>query len=267
MTSSTQAPSPVASPRLAVEARHLVKRYGDLEVLRDVSLEVPEGSVTSIIGASGSGKSTLLRCLNLLERPDQGDLAIADEAIRFDRNPQGDIVGLDRRQLQRLRAKVSMVFQQFNLWPHFTVLGNVTEAPMRVQGLSRRRAIERAEHYLERVGLADKRDGYPAYLSGGQQQRVAIARALAMEPRLLLFDEPTSALDPERVSEVLGVIRDLAAEGRTMVLVTHEMAFAREVSDQVVFLDRGFVGEAGSPRQVFEESQDPRCRRFVAPAA
>jgi ABC-type histidine transport system ATPase subunit len=264
MTSSLHV-TPSASGNLAVEARHLVKRYGDLEVLRDVSLEVPEGSVTSIIGASGSGKSTLLRCLNLLERPNLGELAIADEAIRFDRNPKGDVVGLDRRQLQRLRAKVSMVFQQFNLWPHFTVLGNVTEAPMRVKGLSRRRANALAEHYLERVGMADKRDSYPAYLSGGQQQRVAIARALAMEPRLLLFDEPTSALDPERVSEVLSVIRGLADEGRTMVLVTHEMAFARDVSDQVVFLDRGVVGVAGTPSDVFEDSEHARCRHFVAP--
>ncbi|QEM82598.1 ABC transporter ATP-binding protein [Halomonas binhaiensis] len=264
MTSSSNAhlSPPTANP--AVQVRHLVKHYGDLEVLRDVSLEVAEGSVTSIIGSSGSGKSTLLRCLNLLERPDQGDLAIAGETIRFDRNPQGDVVGLDRRQLQRLRAKVSMVFQQFNLWPHFTVLGNVTEAPMRVQGLSRRRAIEVAEHYLERVGMADKRNAYPGYLSGGQQQRVAIARALAMEPRLLLFDEPTSALDPERVNEVLCVIRDLAGEGRTMVLVTHEMAFAREVSDQVVYLDRGVIGVAGAPSEVFD---DPRCQHFVSPAA
>ncbi|WP_154045312.1 amino acid ABC transporter ATP-binding protein [Vreelandella subglaciescola] len=252
---------------MPVEARHLVKRFGDLEVLRDVSLQVGEGSVTSIIGASGSGKSTLLRCLNLLERPVQGELTIADETIRFDRNRQGDIVGLDRRQLQRLRARVSMVFQQFNLWPHLTVLGNITEAPMRVQKLSRKRAIQRADHYLERVGMADKRDSYPAFLSGGQQQRVAIARALAMEPRVLLFDEPTSALDPERVSEVLSVIRSLADEGRTMVMVTHEMAFAQEVSDQVVFLDRGVVGMAGTPQDIFEGSHNERCRRFVSPAA
>ncbi|GAB2720979.1 amino acid ABC transporter ATP-binding protein [Halomonas garicola] len=266
MTTSSNATSS-SSTALAVEARHLVKRFGDLEVLRDVSLEVSEGSVTSIIGASGSGKSTLLRCLNLLERPVQGELTIADETIRFDRNRQGDIVGLDRRQLQRLRARVSMVFQQFNLWPHLTVLGNIIEAPMRVQKLSRKRAVERADHYLKRVGMADKRDSYPAFLSGGQQQRVAIARALAMEPKVLLFDEPTSALDPERVSEVLSVIRSLADEGRTMVLVTHEMAFAREVSDQIVFLDRGVVGVAGTPRVVFESNDNERCRRFVAPAA
>ncbi|GHE21125.1 ABC transporter ATP-binding protein [Halomonas urumqiensis] len=248
----------------AVKADHLIKHFGDLEVLKGVSLEVPEGTVTSIIGASGSGKSTLLRCMNLLERPDQGELAIADETIRFTRNPQGDIIDLDRRQLQRLRAKVTMVFQQFNLWPHLSVLGNVIEAPMRVKGLSRKRATALGEHYLERVGMADRRDAYPGFLSGGQQQRVAIARALAMEPRLLLFDEPTSALDPERVNEVLGVIRGLADEGRTMLLVTHEMHFAREVSDQLVYLDQGRIAASGTPEDVFD---DPRCRQFMAPAA
>ncbi|OAZ91494.1 ABC transporter ATP-binding protein [Halomonas sp. G11] len=265
MTSSfppSSRPCPTSAP--AVVASQLIKHFGELEVLKGVSLEVPEGSVTSIIGASGSGKSTLLRCMNLLERPDQGELAIADEAIRFTRNPQGDITGLDRRQLQRLRAKVAMVFQQFNLWPHLTVLGNVIEAPMRVKGLSRKQTTALGEHYLERVGMADRRDAYPAFLSGGQQQRVAIARALAMEPRLLLFDEPTSALDPERVNEVLGVIRGLADEGRTMLLVTHEMHFAQEVSDQLVYLDQGCIAAEGTPQEVFA---DPRCRQFMAPAA
>jgi len=261
---SNSAPATPPTTALAVEANHIVKHFGDLAVLHDVSLAVKEGTVTTIIGASGSGKSTLLRCMNLLERPDQGELAIADERIRFDRNPQGDIIGLDRRQIQRLRAKVTMVFQQFNLWPHLTVLGNITEAPMRVKGMSRREATRVAEHYLERVGMLERADSYPAFLSGGQQQRVAIARALAMEPRVLLFDEPTSALDPERVSEVLAVIRSLADEGRTMLMVTHEMAFAREVSDQIVFLDRGVVGVAGSPTEVFEHDC---CKHFVAPAA
>ncbi len=265
MTTSFQHSSrtrPANAP--AVVANQLIKHFGELEVLKGVSLEVPEGTVTSIIGASGSGKSTLLRCMNLLERPDQGELAIADEAIRFARNPQGDIIGLDRRQLHRLRAKVAMVFQQFNLWPHLTALGNVIEAPIRVKKLSRKRATALGEHYLERVGLADRRDAYPAFLSGGQQQRVAIARTLAMEPRLLLFDEPTSALDPERVNEVLGVIRGLADEGRTMLMVTHEMHFAREVSDQLVYLDQGCIAASGSPEEVFE---NPRCRQFMAPAA
>ncbi|OJA05868.1 ABC transporter ATP-binding protein [Halomonas sp. QHL1] len=265
MTSSFPlAPRPVSASAPAVVANQLIKHFGDLEVLNGVSLEVTEGSVTSIIGASGSGKSTLLRCMNLLERPDQGELAIADEAIRFTRNPQGGITGLDRRQLQRLRAKVAMVFQQFNLWPHLTVLGNVIEAPIRVKGITRKQATALGEHYLERVGMADRRDAYPAFLSGGQQQRVAIARALAMEPRLLLFDEPTSALDPERVNEVLGVIRGLAEEGRTMLLVTHEMHFAREVSDQLVFLDQGRIAAEGTPEDVFD---DPRCCQFMAPAA
>ncbi|WP_158774018.1 amino acid ABC transporter ATP-binding protein [Cobetia sp. L2A1] len=255
------------SSRIAVEANHIVKHYGELAVLHDVSLRVKEGTVTTIIGASGSGKSTLLRCMNLLERPDQGELSIADEHVRFDRNARGDIIGLDRRQIQRLRSKVAMVFQQFNLWPHLTVLGNVTEAPMRVKGLSRREATKVAEHYLERVGMLERADTYPAFLSGGQQQRVAIARALAMEPRVLLFDEPTSALDPERVSEVLAVIRSLADEGRTMLMVTHEMAFAREVSDQIVFLDQGRVGVVGSPAEVFEQTHHERCRHFIAPVA
>lgn len=248
----------------AVAAKQLVKNFGELEVLKGVSFEVLEGTVTSIIGASGSGKSTLLRCMNLLERPDLGELDIASEAIRFDRNSQDDIIGCDRRQLQRLRSKVTMVFQQFNLWPHLTVLGNVIEPPMRVKKLSRKRAEGLGEHYLERVGMADRRDDYPAFLSSGQQQRVAIARALAMEPRLLLFDEPTSALDPERVNEVLKVIRDLADEGRTMLLVTHEMHFAQEVSDQVIYFDQGHIACSGAPKDVFE---DPCCRQFIGPAS
>jgi len=260
-------PMAPASSRVVVEANHIVKHYGDLAVLHDISLRVKEGTVTTIIGASGSGKSTLLRCMNLLERPDGGELSIADEHVRFQRDSRGGLVGLDRRQIQRLRTKVTMVFQQFNLWPHLTVLGNVTEAPMRVKGMSRREATRIAEHYLERVGMLERADTYPAFLSGGQQQRVAIARALAMEPRVLLFDEPTSALDPERVSEVLSVIRSLADEGRTMLMVTHEMAFAREVSDQIAFLDEGRVGVAGSPEEVFERTTHERCRRFIAPAA
>ncbi|WP_417329975.1 amino acid ABC transporter ATP-binding protein [Halomonas cupida] len=253
-------------PTPAVEARHLVKHYDQLTVLRDVSFTVDEGTVTTIIGASGSGKSTLLRCMNLLERPDQGELAIAGERVSF-----GDTAGdassaLSRARIQRLRASATMVFQQFNLWPHLTVLGNVSEPPVRVKGMARHQANQLALHYLERVGMAERADSYPAFLSGGQQQRVAIARALAMEPRVLLFDEPTSALDPERVNEVLGVIRDLADEGRTMLMVTHEMAFAREVSDQLIFLDEGVIGAAGTPEQVFD-SNNERCRRFIAPAA
>ncbi|ABE57897.1 MULTISPECIES: ABC transporter ATP-binding protein [Chromohalobacter] len=249
---------------LAIEARHLVKRYAELEVIKDVSLDVREGHVASIIGSSGSGKSTLLRCMNLLETPDSGDLTIAGESLAFSpaRHHRPD-----RRQLQRLRTQVSMVFQQFNLWPHLSVLGNVIEAPMRVRGLSRRDATSLAEHYLARVGMADKRDQYPAYLSGGQQQRVAIARALAMEPRVLLFDEPTSALDPELVGDVLAVIQSLAEEGRTMLLVTHEMGFARDVSHQVAFLHQGCVEEIGTPHDVFENATSERCRQFVSSVA
>lgn len=218
----------------------------------------------SIIGASGSGKSTLLRCLNLLEMPDQGEIYIAGEQVHFDRAGDGRITGINRHQVQQLRAKVAMVFQQFNLWPHLTVLGNVIEAPVHVLGMSRHEAIELADHFLEKVGMSDKRDQYPAFLSGGQQQRTAIARALAMQPRVLLFDEPTSALDPELVGEVLRVIRGLAEEGRTMILVTHEMHFARDVSTEVLFLDEGVVAEKGTPRKVFEESASERCRQFVS---
>ncbi|MCK0768988.1 ATP-binding cassette domain-containing protein [Chromohalobacter canadensis] len=249
---------------LAIEARHLVKRYAELEVIKDVSLDVREGHVASIIGSSGSGKSTLLRCMNLLETPDSGDLTIAGESLAFSHAHHHRS---DRRQLQRLRMRVSMVFQQFNLWPHLSVLGNVIEAPMRVRGLNKRDATSLGEHYLARVGMSDKRDQYPAYLSGGQQQRVAIARALAMEPRVLLFDEPTSALDPELVGDVLAVIQSLAEEGRTMLLVTHEMGFARDVSHQVAFLHQGCVEEIGTPHHVFENATSERCRQFVSSVA
>ncbi len=248
----------------AVEVTGLEKRFGELPVLRNVSFQARERSVVSIIGASGSGKSTLLRCLNLLEMPDRGDIHIAGEQIHFKRTDDGRITGSDRAQIQRLRSRVAMVFQQFNLWPHLTVLGNVIEAPVHVLGMSRREAREMGERFLEQVGMIDKRDQYPAFLSGGQQQRTAIARALAMQPRILLFDEPTSALDPELVGEVLRVIQGLAEEGRTMVLVTHEMRFARDVSTDVVFLDEGVVEAQGSPREVFEESTSARCRQFVS---
>ncbi len=252
---------------VAVRAVDLEKRFGPLEVLKGISFEATEGSVLSIIGASGSGKSTLLRCMNLLELPNRGDLFIAGEIIHFDRGRDGQATGLDRRQIQRLRAKVTMVFQQFNLWPHMSVLGNVIEAPMQVLGLSRREAVEIAEAFLERVGLADKRHEYPAFLSGGQQQRTAIARALAMQPQVLLFDEPTSALDPELVGEVLAVVRDLAEDGRTMLLVTHEMGFARDVSTHLIFLHAGRIAETGPPGQVFGNPESERCRQFLSSVA
>lgn len=249
---------------IAVSVRNLRKKFGSLEVLSDVSFEAIEGSVTSIIGASGSGKSTLLRCLNLLEAPDHGTLRIAGETLEFQDEAGGKSPMMDRRQVTRLRCKVAMVFQQFNLWPHLTVLGNVIEVPVHVQGMPRRDAVARAEEYLERVGMSEKRDEYPAFLSGGQQQRVAIARALATEPDVLLFDEPTSALDPELVGEVLTVIQGLAEEGRTMLLVTHEMRFARDVSTQVVFLHQGKVEEIGPPSAVFGNAKSERCRQFLS---
>src|SRR5690625_4147276 len=252
------------SEAVAVRVDHLEKRFGDLHVVRDVSLSVQECGVLSIIGASGSGKSTLLRCLNLLEMPDRGDLNIAGEQVHFDRDANGRLTGVDKAQIQRLRSRVSMVFQQFNLWPHLSVLGNVIEAPVHVLGRNKREATEEAEALLAKVGMSDKRDEYPAFLSGGQQQRAAIARALAMQPRVLLFDEPTSALDPELVGDVLKVIRSLADEQRTMILVTHEMQFARDVSSEVVFFDQGVIAEQGPPQQVFENPGSERCRQFLS---
>ena len=247
----------------AVVVEDLHKRFDDLEVLRGVSLTANEGDVLSIIGASGSGKSTFLRCINLLELPSAGEIRIGGEAVRF-RERRGRREPADRRQVERLRTRLGMVFQSFNLWAHMTVLQNVTEVPVHVLGVARAEAEERAERYLQRVGLWEKRDQYPAFLSGGQQQRAAIARALAIEPRVMLFDEPTSALDPELVGEVLRVIGDLANEGRTMILVTHEMRFARDVSTQVLFLHQGRVEERGTPRQVFHETKSERCRAFVS---
>ena len=252
---------------IAVRAEGIEKSFGSLKVLHDVSVAAPVGGVVCMIGASGSGKSTFLRCLNLLEMPERGELEIAGEQVQFRRNAHGRSTGLDRRQIQRLRAKATMVFQQFNLWPHMTALGNVIEAPLQVQGKRKAEAVELGDGYLAKVGMADKRDEYPAFLSGGQQQRVAIARALAMEPRVLLFDEPTSSLDPELVGEVLGVIRGLAAEGRTMILVTHEMGFAREVASEVVFLDQGVVAERGRPQNLFESPVSERCRQFISAVA
>lgn len=256
-----------AAAPVAVQVTDLEKSFGVLKVIRGVSFVAEESSVLTIIGASGSGKSTLLRCLNLLEMPDRGDLEIAGEQVHFERDRLGRTTGTDRAQIQRLRSKVTMVFQQFNLWPHLTVLGNVIEAPVHVLGMPKNEAIELADEFLAKVGMSDKREEYPAFLSGGQQQRTGIARALAMQPRVLLFDEPTSALDPELVGEVLKVIRGLAEDGRTMVLVTHEMSFARDVSTGVVFLDQGVVEEQGTPEKVFEQSASERCRQFVSSAA
>ena len=248
-------------PALQVDDLH--KRFGSFEVLKGISLTAGEGDVIALIGASGSGKSTFLRCLNLLEMPDAGEVRLKGELIRMAER-RGQRRAADRRQVDRIRARLGMVFQSFNLWSHRTVLENVTEAPIWVRGLPRAEAVDRAEALLAKVGLADRRHHYPAHLSGGQQQRAAIARALAMEPDVMLFDEPTSALDPELVGEVLKVMRDLAQEGRTMLVVTHEIGFAREVADRVVFLHQGLIEEDGPPAQVLSKPRSEHCRRFLA---
>jgi octopine/nopaline transport system ATP-binding protein len=242
----------------------LRKAFGSLEVLRGIDLDAFEGDVISILGASGSGKSTLLRCINLLEVPDAGDIVIAGETVQLRQTHAGTRVPADRAQLDRLRSRLGFVFQSFNLWSHMTVLQNVIEAPVHVQKRPRAEAIAEAEALLEKVGIADKRNHYPSHLSGGQQQRAAIARALCMHPKVLLFDEPTSALDPELVGEVLRVIRGLAEEGRTMLVVTHELGFAREVSNRVVFLHRGAIEDDGPPERVFHAPASERLREFLA---
>jgi len=247
---------------LVVEDLH--KSFGSLEVLKGVSLTAREHDVISMVGSSGSGKSTFLRCINLLEIPDSGRVWVAGELIRMRPTRDGHAVPEDRRQVDRIRASVGMVFQSFNLWSHMTVLENVMEAPVHVLKRPKAQAAAEAEAILDKVGIAEKRNHYPAHLSGGQQQRAAIARALAMEPKLMLFDEATSALDPELVGEVLRVIGDLALEGRTMIIVTHEMGFAREVSTEVIFLHDGRIEEQGPPRQVFDDPKSERCRQFLA---
>jgi octopine/nopaline transport system ATP-binding protein len=248
----------------AVSLRDIHKRFGDNEVLKGVSMEARDGDVIAIIGSSGSGKSTLLRCVNMLETPDEGSVTVAGEEIRLRPAKTGGREPADQRQIDRIRASLGMVFQGFNLWSHRTILENVMEAPIHVQGRARAEVLPEAEALLARVGMAEKAGAYPSQISGGQQQRAAIARALAMRPKVMLFDEPTSALDPELVGEVLKVIRALAEEGRTMILVTHEMAFAREVANRVVFLHKGRVEEDGPPAQVFGEAKSERCRQFLA---
>ena len=251
-----------AAAALVVEDLH--KRFGQLEVLKGVSMAANVGDVTALIGSSGSGKSTLLRCINLLETPDSGRVFVSGELIRMRPTRGGHAVPEDQRQVDRIRSRLGMVFQSFNLWSHMTVLENVIEAPVHVLKVPKAQAIERAKALLDKVGIADKIDHYPAHLSGGQQQRAAIARALAMEPQVMLFDEPTSALDPELVGEVLRVIRQLAEEGRTMLIVTHEMGFAREVASEVIFLHQGRIEEQGPPSQVFGNPKSERCRQFLA---
>jgi octopine/nopaline transport system ATP-binding protein len=248
----------------ALSVRDIHKSFGGVEVLKGISFEARKGDVISLIGSSGSGKSTLLRCINYLETPDKGEISVAGEVIRTAPTRGGKLHAIDPRQLEHIRTRLGMVFQSFNLWSHKTVLENVIEAPIHVQGRSRAECIEEAEALLAKVGIAEKRNFYPSHLSGGQQQRAAIARALAMRPKVMLFDEPTSALDPELVGEVLRVMRSLAEEGRTMLVVTHEMGFARDVSSRVVFLHKGVVEEDGKPQDVFLNSRSERFRQFIS---
>ncbi len=247
-----------------LEVQDLHKRYGDHEVLKGVSLAAKAGDVISIIGSSGSGKSTFLRCINMLEQPYGGKILLNGEELKLVASKGGALKAADPKQLQRMRSRLSMVFQHFNMWSHMSALENVIEAPVHVLGVPKKEALEKAEHYLAKVGVAHRKDAYPAHMSGGEQQRVAIARALAMEPEVMLFDEPTSALDPELVGEVLKVMKDLAVEGRTMVVVTHEMGFAREVSNQLIFLHKGIVEETGCPKEVLANPQSDRLKQFLS---
>lgn len=255
---------PVMGTVPALLAEDVHKRFGSLEVLKGISLTANEGDVIAMLGSSGSGKSTFLRCINLLETPDEGHVYVGGELIRMTRNRRGAVVPADQKQVARIRSRLAMVFQQFNLWSHMTVLENVIEAPVHVLKVPRAEAVERARQILDKVGILDKLDYYPSHLSGGQQQRVGIARALAVEPDVLLFDEPTSSLDPELVGEVLRVMRQLAEEGRTMIVVTHEMGFAREVSSHVVFLHEGRIEEEGPPAEVLGNPRSERFRQFLA---
>ena len=247
-----------------LEVRNLHKHFGSHEVLKGINLTAHKGDVISIIGSSGSGKSTFLRCINLLETPSSGDVLVHGELIRMKSSKLGERFPESRQQVERIRSRLAMVFQSFNLWSHMTVLQNVIEVPIQVLKIPRAEAIEKAEMLLHRVGLYERRDYYPGHLSGGQQQRAAIARALAVDPEVMLFDEPTSALDPELVGEVLQVMRNLAEEGRTMLVVTHEMSFARDVSNRVMFLHQGVVEEEGDPKELFANPQSERFQQFIS---
>ena len=249
--------------QLMIDAQKVCKSFGHLEVLKGIDLQVPRGSVTCLIGPSGSGKSTLLRCVNHLEQVNAGRLYVDGELIGY-KEKDGALYEISAKEAARQRADIGMVFQNFNLFPHRTVLDNIIEAPVHVKSQPPATAKKRAMELLEQVGLAHKADAYPVQLSGGQQQRVAIARAVAMQPKLMLFDEPTSALDPELVGEVLQVMRSLAREGMTMLVVTHEIGFAREVADQVAFMDGGVIVEHGTPQQVIDNPQHNRTREFLS---
>lgn len=254
----------VDTPVPAISARMVCKDFKGSEVLRDVSLDVQPGETVCMIGPSGSGKSTFLRCLNWLEEPSSGMVLLGGAPLGVKPAPGGDMRRMTKTELALARTRISMVFQHFALWPHLTALGNVIEAPIHVLGRSRVEAVAEGRRLLERVGLGDKAEAFPHTLSGGQKQRVAISRALAMRPDVLLFDEPTSSLDPEMIGEVLAVIRGLARDGFTMVIVTHEMAFARDVADRIVFLDAGRIIEIGAPSDFFDQPKTDRARRFLA---
>jgi arginine/ornithine transport system ATP-binding protein len=254
----------MSNPSLKLQVENIHKRFGTNEVLKGVSLSANAGDVIAIIGSSGSGKSTFLRCINLLEKPNAGRIIVAGEEVKLAPAKNGELNAVDPKQLARMRTKLAMVFQHFNLWAHMTVLQNIIEAPVHVMGIPKDKAVDIARKYLAKVGLEGKEDAYPAHLSGGQQQRVAIARALAMEPEVMLFDEPTSALDPELVTEVLKVMKNLALEGRTMVVVTHEMGFAREVANHLIFLHKGLVEEQGNPAQVLTNPRSERLAQFLS---
>jgi len=252
-----------SGPAIALDVKDIHKSYGKHEVLKGISLVAHDHDVVAILGSSGSGTSTFLRCINLLETPNSGEVRVKGELIRMT-DRRGQHIPADMRQVDRIRAKLAMVFQSFNLWQHMTVLENVTAAQIHVLGKGKAEAVAKAEAMLAKVGVADKRDHYPGQLSGGQQQRVAIARALAVDPEVMLFDEPTSALDPELVNEVLRVMRDLAAEGRTMLVVTHEMGFAREAANKLMFLHQGRVEDEGNPREVMANPKSERFRQFLS---
>lgn len=251
----------MTAPVLSVT--NIKKSFGSLEVLHGLSLDAHKGDVISLIGSSGSGKSTFLRCINLLEMPDAGDISLNGNALRFTEK-KGQRQVADQDQVRRFRSKIGMVFQQFNLWSHLTILDNVAQAPIRVLKMDKNTAHASAMDYLDKVGIADKARFYPSQLSGGQQQRVAIARALAMQPEAILFDEPTSALDPELVGEVLAVMKQLAQEGTTMIVVTHEMSFARDVSNKAIFLHQGLIEESGDPAKMFNAPESERLQQFLA---
>ena len=251
-------------PEHALVVNNIKKRFGDLAVLNGISLTAHKGDVISLLGSSGSGKSTLLRCINLLETPDEGEVYVTGERIEMTHDRHGKTIPKSQKQVDHIRTRLGMVFQGFNLWSHRTILDNIIEAPVHVLGIPKAEAKEYALELLHKVGIASKADSYPDHLSGGQQQRVAIARALAMKPAVMLFDEPTSALDPELVGEVLRVMQALAQEGRTMVVVTHEMGFAREVSNEVMFLHQGRVEEQGAPQDILRNPKSERLQQFLS---